>query len=121
MRFGAIGTLRLVEAEPAEGLLERSLRERRVAAARRNNAWTELRAPLVRRGRYYVDPDDDRAYTRAPAGAAIFAPKSADLLADRSAYYFTLSDDGLGLAFYERLPWTWSKIVARNARRGTSA
>ena len=91
------------------------LRPARLEVARRTAKWTEIEDDLVPRGRgMLVSAATDHVYT--PVRGVIFETASVGIIATHAPYYFTVSPDG-ELAFYERLPGTWSERIERQARR----
>ena len=103
--------VRSSEAQPTD----HEIRRARVDVARRHQAWTEIEDDLVPRGRgLFVSAATDHVYT--PTRGVVFATASVAIVAEYAPSYFTVSADG-ALAFYERLPQTWSEMVARKARR----
>ena len=90
------------------------LRPKRLEVARRNAKWTEIEDDLVSRGRYLVSAETDAIYK--PARGVVFAPYTVDVVADQTGLTFYVDRDG-DLVFLERVPGTWSEIVAKRARR----
>ena len=83
--------------------------------ARRCQAWTEVEDDFVPRGRgLFVSAGTDHVYT--PVRGVVFETASVAIIATHAPYYFTVAADA-GLAFYERLPQTWTEICERKARR----
>jgi hypothetical protein len=105
---------------PAEAADERALREARIAAARRNPYWTELReAELVERPpAYLVDSESDRVFTRY-RGPVFTSGQARPSFQENVRLAFFVSESG-ELVFLEPVPGTatWSQIVEQQARRG---
>ena len=104
-----------MQASSEERPSEEEIRAARIQAARRHKAWTEIEDDLVPRGRWLVSASTDDVY--APVRGTVFQTGSVAIVSDQARYHFTVSPEGT-LAFYERLPHTWSEITARrNAAR----
>jgi hypothetical protein len=101
---------RAAEERPTED----AIRTARLKFARRCNAWVEIENDLVARGRWLVSASTDFVY--APVLGIVFHNGSAAIVSDQARYFFTVAPDGT-LAFYERLPETWTEIYERKARR----
>lgn len=97
------------------------LREARVRAARQNSRWEEIEDDLVERGykgTLLVSAETDRVYRLHPG--AVFQPGSADIIATMSPLQFFVDREGNPQCL-ERLPESWSNMVARQASRRTGA
>ena len=97
------------------------VREARVRIARSVRGWTELEeAALVKRGPWWVHADTDKLFS--PVLGAVFASGRADVISDKSPYYFAGLPDG-GLAFFERVehPPSYTAYLEHRARKGRAA
>ena len=107
-------TRMFMKASSVERPGEDEIRKGRVEAARQCRVWTEIPDDLVPRGRgLFVSAGTDHVY-RETRGVT-FATASVRIIADQATYHFTVSPDD-ALAFYERLPRTWTEILTRRAR-----
>lgn len=100
------------------------LREARLRAARANSKWQELEAvdliPRGFKGSLLVAASDDSVYKRD--NSAAFERGSARIVSgDLAALHFFVDDATGNLVFLERMPWTWSEMVARKASRRAGA
>jgi hypothetical protein len=88
---------------------------RRVAAARRCGAWTELDpVVLVPRDRYLVHASTDEVFQRYRGDA--FSPAGA-LISDMTPLAFIVHDGDV--VMLERQSQRWSELVCQRARAGT--
>jgi hypothetical protein len=111
------GPRTLEDAEDAErAVVEKQVREARLQYARGCRRWQEIGDDLVPRagGRLFVGAATDRVYRAYPG--TVFAPHSADAIADQSALSYVVTSSG-GLVFYEEQRETWTEQLERRAAR----
>lgn len=95
------------------------LRELRIAAARKQAHWNEIEeTTLVRHGPWLVHADSDAIY-KIHRGI-VWGSGSASVVAEFISLAWFVDRDGQ-VVFLERMPATWSEIVAKRARRRRGA
>ena len=121
-RLRLAGESLLEEGEPDQVLEQKrkaydeAVRPARLEAARRMPKWTEIESDLVprNRGRWLVSASSDHIYQ--PVSGVVFASYSVTVIADRTALWFYVDDEG-ELHFFERLPFTWTQHLEKRAAR----
>jgi hypothetical protein len=110
------------EPQPADDEQVTQLREARIGHARGNPRWHELEeVALVRRPPgYLVDADSDAVY-KAWRGTIYARGEVRSSFASETELWWFVAQHSGEIVFLERLPGTWSDVVAKRAKRQARA